>query len=67
VLVLGRSAKDGDNAILIGDDIRIVIVSHSNDKVRVAIDCPKHIHIIREELIARGHDRGRRPTAGDGL
>jgi carbon storage regulator len=47
MLVISR--KMGE-ALLIGDQIKISIISLGNDKVAVGIDAPKEIRIIREEL-----------------
>ena len=48
MLVIGRKVGE---ALMIGDHIRINIVSVSGDKVTVAIDAPKEIKILREELV----------------
>ena len=48
MLVIGRKVGE---ALMIGDHIRINIVSVSGDKVTVAIDAPKEIKILREELL----------------
>ncbi len=37
-------------AIFIGNDIKITIQDISSDKVKIAIDAPKDIKIIRDEL-----------------
>lgn len=47
MLVLRRKK---DQSILIGDDIRITIVDCAADGVRIAIDAPKQVSILREEL-----------------
>ena len=47
MLILRRKKNE---SFLIGTDIRITIVECGADGVRVAIDAPKHISIIREEL-----------------
>ena len=39
-----------NESILIGDDIRINIIECSSGIVRVAVDAPKEVSIIREEL-----------------
>jgi len=45
--------RNGDDAILIGDDIRIVVVQpksgDSLNKVRIGMEAPKSIPIHREE------------------
>lgn len=47
MLVLRRKK---DQSILIGDDIRITIVDCAADGVRIAIDAPRQVSILREEL-----------------
>jgi carbon storage regulator len=49
MLVLTRKQNEG---ILIGKDITITIISVDGDKVRLGIDAPKNIRVIREELLA---------------
>lgn len=47
MLILRRKKNE---SILIGDNIRITIIECASDGVRVAIDAPKQISILREEL-----------------
>ena len=47
MLILRRKK---DESILIGDNIRITIVDCAADGVRIAIDAPKNVSILREEL-----------------
>ncbi len=47
MLILRRKK---DESIIIGDNIRITIVDCASDGVRIAIDAPKHVSILREEL-----------------
>jgi carbon storage regulator len=47
MLILRRKKNE---SILIGDNIRITIIECAADGVRVAIDAPKQISILREEL-----------------
>lgn len=47
MLVLRRKKNE---SLLIGDNIRITIVECAADGVRVAIDAPKQVSILREEL-----------------
>lgn len=47
MLILRRKK---DESILIGDSIRITIVECGSEGVRIAIDAPKQISILREEL-----------------
>jgi len=48
MLVLTRKK---DEAVVIGDDIEIIISEISEDKVKIAIKAPKNIKIFRKELI----------------
>ena len=47
MLVLSR--KKGET-IKIGDDIEITIVATANDQVKIGIQAPKNIEILRKEL-----------------
>ena len=49
MLVLSR--KPGET-ILIGDDIEISIVEVRGDTVRIGINAPRNITILRQELLA---------------
>ena len=48
MLVLGRKV---DEAIHIGDQIEIKVVSISGNRVRIGIDAPDDVQIVREELL----------------
>lgn len=48
MLVLYR--KKGDS-ILIGEDIAVTVVESSSDGVRLAIDAPRDVAILRKELL----------------
>ena len=47
MLILTRKTGQG---FTIGDDIEIIITEVSGDKVRVGIEAPKHIKVLRCEL-----------------
>lgn len=47
MLVLSRKPSQ---VILIGDDIRVTIVRIGPNAVRVGIDAPRELNIVREEL-----------------
>lgn len=47
MLILTRKVGQGFS---IGDDIMITITEMQGDKVRVGIDAPKHIKVLRSEL-----------------
>ena len=48
MLVLSRKAGE---SILIGDDITIHIVRTGSDKVRIGIDAPRSVNVVRTELV----------------
>ena len=47
MLVLSRHR---DEAIIIGDDIKVTVMDIRGDKVRLGIDAPKEVPIHREEV-----------------
>lgn len=47
MLILRRKKNE---SLLIGDNIRVTIIECASDGVRLAIDAPKQISILREEL-----------------
>ena len=49
MLILRRKRNE---SLLIGENIRITIIECAADGVRLAIDAPKQISILREELSA---------------
>ena len=53
MLVLSRKIKE---QILIGDDVRITLLRIDGNKVRIGIDAPKHIRVIRGELTPTEND-----------
>jgi len=48
MLVISRKINE---KIKIGDDIEITIVSMDKNQVRIGIDAPKNVTILRSELI----------------
>jgi carbon storage regulator len=62
MLVLTREAgQEPYNSILIGPDIRVIIIQARGTKVRVGIEAPESVKIMREELVPPDRD-----GAGDG-
>lgn len=51
MLVLSRKKSE---VILIGDTIRIMVVRIGPNSVRIGVECPKDMHIVRAELIEKG-------------
>lgn len=47
LLVLSRKK---DEVIVIGDDIKIMIIEVRGDKVRIGIDSPRDVTVHREEI-----------------
>ncbi len=47
MLILTRKK---DEAIRLGEDIRIVLVQIKGGQVRIGIECPSHVRVLREEL-----------------
>ena len=48
MLVLSRRAGQ---SIRIGDDITVHIVRTGSDKVRIGIDAPRSVNVVRTELV----------------
>lgn len=47
MLILRRKKNE---SLLIGENIRVTVIDCANDGVRLAIDAPRQISILREEL-----------------
>jgi len=54
MLVLTRRVGE---SLTIGDDIKLTILDHQGNQVRVGIDAPRDVAIVREELIGTGKDK----------
>ena len=61
MLVLSRKAGE---RILIGDDVVINIVRIGPNTVKIGIDAPKTMNIVREELCEIAEASASGPTAG---
>ena len=59
MLVLSRKQSQ---QIVIGPDIRITVVKLDRNQVRLGIEAPRGMTILREELIARAEHGMRAPT-----
>lgn len=51
MLVLTRKVKE---QIFIGDNIVVTVVRSTNGSVRLGIDAPKNVRVVRGELLAPG-------------
>lgn len=47
MLIIARKPQE---SFIIGDDIEVIILDIQNDKIRIGINAPKHIQILRKEL-----------------
>lgn len=47
MLVVARKVGEG---IVISDEIKVTVLEAGKDKVKIGIDAPKNIRIVREEL-----------------
>jgi carbon storage regulator len=56
MLVLSRKADEG---IVIGENIRISVLSIEGDKVKLGVEAPISMRIFREELIRETGDENR--------
>lgn len=50
MLILSRLAGE---TVIIGNDIRIQVLSNKNGQVRIGIDAPREISVRREEIVDR--------------
>lgn len=48
MLVISRKTSE---SIMIGDNIEIIISDISSDRVKIAVNAPKEITILRKELV----------------
>jgi len=51
MLILTRDTRN--NTILIGDDIEIKVYQVQGNQVRIAIEAPKEMKVLRGELLER--------------
>ncbi|MBW9154972.1 carbon storage regulator CsrA [Clostridium tagluense] len=62
MLVIGR--KKGES-LLIGDDVEITIVKIENGSVKISINAPREISILRSELYKEVTDENQRAIVFD--
>jgi carbon storage regulator len=60
MLVLSRKLNE---TIIIGEDIRITVVGTGGNHVRLGIEAPGDVKVMREELLFRDEPRTRNPVA----
>jgi carbon storage regulator len=56
-LILTRHAGQNET-ILIGDDVEIHFLSQKGNQIKIGIDAPKDVEILRNELLDREDPRG---------
>lgn len=61
MLVLSRKVNE---VLLIGDNIKITVIRIGPNTVRLGIDAPRHINVVREELIDAPTETDRSPAVG---
>ena len=61
MLILSR--REGE-AVLIDGGIRVVVLATDGRTVRLGIEAPSHIGIVREEIVLEIAEENRRATAG---
>lgn len=64
MLVLSRKL---DQRIKIGEDIEIVVVSISGDAVRLGIEAPRSVKVLRSEVYAEILDQNREAVLKGGI
>jgi carbon storage regulator len=47
MLVLGRKVNE---SVVIGDEIVVTVLAVEGDRVKIGIDAPSHVRILRQEL-----------------
>lgn len=50
MLILTRRVGE---TVMIGDDVTVTVLGIVGNQVKIGFSAPKHIHIVREELIER--------------
>lgn len=62
MLVLSRRRSE---RIQIGEDVRITVVKIDRNTVRLGIEAPGHVAVVREELLLDADDRAAKAAWGD--
>ncbi len=60
MLILTRRSGE---TLMIGDDIQVTVLGVKGNQVRVGIEAPKTIPVIREELLTRDRNPASIPAA----
>lgn len=62
MLVITRKKGEG---IILGDDIELTVTQIDNGSVKIAIDAPKKIVILRKELFEAVREENKNASTGD--
>lgn len=60
MLILSRRV---DQAVLLGEGVRVVVLSCDGETVKLGIEAPSHVSILREEIVQEVADENRRARA----
>jgi carbon storage regulator len=60
MLILTRRLNE---AIMIGPDVVVRVMAVNGQQVRIGIEAPKEIHVLREELYTRENGNDQTPQA----
>jgi len=60
MLILTRRVGE---TLLVGDDVEVTVLGSKGNQVRVGINAPKTIPVIREELLTRDQNQTAIPAA----
>lgn len=56
MLVLSRRKHE---VLMIGDNIRVIVENIRGNRVRIAIDAPKDVRVLRGEIFKQGREEDR--------
>lgn len=64
MLMLSRKTNE---AIMIGDDIRVTITHIGRGRVQIAVDAPREVRVRRQELVTAAPRSGAMPCLAAGV
>jgi carbon storage regulator CsrA len=53
MLVVARRAEPGQDEILIGTNARVVVISNEDGTIKIGVEAPKDVSILRGEIADR--------------
>ena len=63
MLVITRKSRE---SVAIGDDVVVTVIHVGGGEVRIGIDAPKEVRVMRTELLERLKERERHAAKTDG-